>query len=311
MKRLYPFDSHYLDLDGVRLHYLDEGPADAEPVVMLHGNPTWSFYYRNLVLALRDRYRCVVPDHVGMGLSDKPDDSRYDYTLSRRVGDLDRLLAHLGLTENVTLVLHDWGGMIGMGWAVRHAQSVRRLVILNTAAFPLPAGKRLPWSLRLCRRGPLGALLVRGGNAFARAAARHCAVAKPLSPEVRRAYLAPYNSWANRIATLRFVEDIPLRPGDASYELVDNIDRSLDQFQHLPMLICWGGRDFVFDADFLAEWRQRFPKARTRQFPEAGHYVLEDAGDRIIPLIAEFLEGERGRGAEGPGGQVAEEAEGA
>ena len=111
---------------------------------MLHGNPTWSYYYRNLVAALRDRYRCIVPDHIGCGLSDKPQPPRYDYSLASRVEDLTALLDHLGVRENVTLVLHDWGGMIGMAWAARHSRAVKRLVILNTAAFHLPKSKRFP-----------------------------------------------------------------------------------------------------------------------------------------------------------------------
>src|SRR5262252_891927 len=107
----YPFQSHFLDRNGIQYHYLDEGAG--EPIVMLHGNPTWSFYYRRLVLALRDSYRTIVPDHVGSGLSDKPDDSRYAYTLTQRVQDLETLLEHLEVKSDITLVLHDWGGMIG------------------------------------------------------------------------------------------------------------------------------------------------------------------------------------------------------
>jgi pimeloyl-ACP methyl ester carboxylesterase len=285
----YPFDRHYLDLDGIRLHYLDEGPDDAEPIVMLHGNPTWSFYYRKLVLALRGQYRCVVPDHIGMGLSDKPTDARYSYTLQRRVDDLDELLSKLQIKDNLTLVLHDWGGMIGMAWALRHVPSVRRLVILNTAAFGIPAGKKLPLSLRLCRTPGLGALLVRGFNLFARGAARSCVTRRRMSAEVRRAYLSPYNSWANRIAVLRFIEDIPLAPTHPSAQLVAQVGTSLQQFEQLPMLILWGARDFVFDDDFLAQWRHAFPAAEQHRFDDAGHYVLEDADDRIIPLIETFL----------------------
>src|SRR5436305_7666249 len=122
---LYPFPGHHLAVgDGVRLHYLDEGAG--EPVVMVHGNPTWSFYYRNLVLTLRDRYRCVVPDHVGCGLSDKPPADRYPYSLDRRVADLTALLDHLKLDRDVTLVVHDWGGMIGTAWAARFPERVDR-----------------------------------------------------------------------------------------------------------------------------------------------------------------------------------------
>src|SRR5690606_5870175 len=152
---LYPFRGRYFDVGGARMHYLDEGTG--EPVVMLHGNPTWSFYYRELVRALSPRYRCIVPDHVGMGPSDKPGADRYEYTLERRVDDLGALLEPLGVERDVTLVLHDWGGMIGMAWAARRPERVARLVILNTAAFPLPDDKPFPWPLWLTRT-PVGAL---------------------------------------------------------------------------------------------------------------------------------------------------------
>jgi haloalkane dehalogenase len=276
----------YLDLQGLRYHYLDEGSG--EPVVMLHGNPTWSFYYRELVRGLCGEYHTVVPDHIGCGLSDKPGDDRYDYTLGRRVEDLEALLDHLGLRDNLTLVLHDWGGMIGMAYAHRHPERVKRLVVLNTAAFRMPAGKRLPRSLWWFRNTPLGPLLIRGLNAFCRGAARYCA-RRPLTGPVRAGYLAPYDSWRNRIAVLRFVQDIPLAPGDRSYELVREVDEGLHRFRRVPMLICWGERDFVFDAPFLEEWQRRFPDAEVHRFPDAGHLVLEDAGDRIIPLVGRFL----------------------
>jgi haloalkane dehalogenase len=282
----YPFTGHYLDRGGLRCHYLDEGRG--EPLVMLHGNPTWSFYYRNLVLGLRDAYRTVVPDHIGCGLSDKPDDFRYEYSLKQRVLDLEALLDHLGLRGGLTLVLHDWGGMIGMAYAHRHPERVRRLVILNTAAFPMPAGKRLPWPLWLCRNTPAGPFLVRGLNAFSRGAARFC-VTRPLPPLVREGYLAPYDSWRNRIAVLRFVQDIPLGPGDRGFELVREVGDGLHRFAAVPALICWGERDFVFDRDFLSEWQARLPHAEVHRFPDAGHYVLEDAGDEVLSLVRDFL----------------------
>lgn len=283
----YPFDNHYLDLDGLRLHYLDEGRG--EPVVMLHGNPTWSFYYRNLVLGLRDRYRIVVPDHIGCGLSDKPGDDRYEYTLRRRVDDLEALLAHLGLVEKLTLVVHDWGGMIGLNYATRHPERIRRLVVLNTSAGHLPASKRLPWSLWLCRNTPLGALLVRGCNAFSRAAMTWCSV-KRLPDEVRAGYLAPYDSWPNRIAVLRFVQDIPLRPSDKAYAEVTQTQEALGQLREVPVLVCWGEQDFVFDRHFLEQWRQAFPAAEVHAFADAGHFVLEDKPTEVLQLIQAFLD---------------------
>jgi haloalkane dehalogenase len=283
----HDFAPHYLDLaGGVCCHYVDEGQG--EPVVMLHGNPTWSFYFRGLIRGLRDDYRVVAPDHVGCGLSDKPGDDRYDYTLARRVDDLENLLDRLGLRDGLTLVLHDWGGMIGMAYASRHPGRVRRLVVLNTAAFLLPPGRRLPWSLWLCRDTPLGPPLVRGLNLFSRAAVRWCSV-RPLPPEVRAGYLRPYDSWENRVAVLRFVQDIPLRPGDRSYELVRSVQDGLGRFREVPMLVCWGERDFVFDGHFLAAWRQRFPAAEVHRFAEAGHFVLEDAGPQVLALVRDFL----------------------
>jgi haloalkane dehalogenase len=286
-RSLYPFASHWLDIIGLRYHYVDEGAGD--PVVCVHGNPTWSFYFREVIAGLRATHRVIAVDHIGCGLSDKPGDDAYDYVLRRRVDDLETLLDHLGLTDNVTLVLHDWGGMIGMAAALRRPERVARLVLLNTAAFLLPPGKRLPLRLRLIRdvRG-LGALLVRGCNAFAYGATR-MASKKGLSAAVSAAYRAPYDNWENRIATLRFVQDIPLRPGDPSYETAKWVDDHLYLLRDLPTLICWGEGDFVFDRHFLAEWRRRLPHAETHAFPDAGHYCLDDAGDRIIPLIHDFL----------------------
>ncbi len=268
------------------MHFVDEGSGP--PVLMVHGNPSWSFYYRNLLLALRATHRCIAPDHIGMGLSDKPEDASYDYTLAQRIDDLEALVASLNFSEPLTLVLHDWGGMIGMGWAIRHPEQVARLVILNSAAFPLPAGKPLPWLLKLART-PLGAVLVRGFNAFARGTARVGCTRHRMPPEISAAYRAPYDSWANRIATLRFVQDIPLHLRDRSYALVHHVAGNLDLFQALPALIVWGGKDFVFDNDFLAQWRESLPKAKLRYLADAGHYVLEDAADEVIPLIADFV----------------------
>lgn len=287
IQEYYPFTGHKLNLDGLDYHYLDEGSGP--PVVMLHGNPSWSFYYRNLVLALRDRYRCIVPDHIGCGLSDKPGDDRYDYTLTRRVDDLERLIDSLAITKNITLVLHDWGGMIGMAWAARHPGRIARLVIMNTTAFHLPEGKKFPLALKICRNTWLGAFLVRSGNAFALAASFVGCKRHPMSAELRQAYRLPYNSWQNRIATLRFVQDIPLAPGDRNYELVSAVAAGLDRFRELPMIILWGELDFVFDRHFLAEWERRFPAAAVYRYPDGGHYILEDLKEEVIPLIEQFL----------------------
>lgn len=291
---LYPFQSNWWQRGNLKLHFLDEGKGD--PVVMVHGNPTWSFYYRNVVKFLRNHHRCIVPDHIGCGLSDKPSDDAYDYRLASRVNDLEGLLDHLGVKENITLIVHDWGGMIGMGYATRYPERIKRIVVLNTAAFHLPQDKAFPPALRIGRDSWLGTLLIRGGNAFCRAAARVCVKRAPLSKPVKAAYLEPYNSWQNRIATLRFVQDIPLKPNDPSYGEVDRIANRLHLLQELPMLICWGLRDFVFSEEFLVEWERRFPSAEVHRFPEFGHYILEDATEEVEALIKEFMHLEAGAG---------------
>lgn len=287
MRKLLPFAGKFFDLGGIKYHYLDEG--DGKPVVMLHGNPTWSFFYRNLAAALKDKYRVVVPDHVGCGLSDKPGVESYPYTLKRRYQDLEKLLEHLEIKKDVTLILHDWGGMIGMLYAVRNPEAVGRFVILNTAAFHLPPSVNFPWQLKLFRDTPVGDFLVRYLNAFCIGAAITCSQ-KSLTPEVRKGYLAPYDSPENRVAVLRFVQDIPLKPSDPSYQLVSEVENKLKLFKDRPMLICWGEKDFVFNHLFLEEWERRFPEAIVHRFPTAGHYVLEDAGDEITDLVLEFLE---------------------
>ena len=269
------------------MHYLDEGQG--ETVVMLHGNPNWSFYYRHLIAKLRDRYRCLVPDHIGCGMSDKPNDRHYEYSLSQRVADLELWLEQLNATHNLTLVVHDWGGMIGMTYATRYPDRIRRIVLLNTGAFHLPEKKAVPWQLKLAR-GPLGALLVRGFGAFSNGAVRSCVTRKPMSTDIARAYCAPYNSWANRIAVHRFVQDIPVKQGDRGYELVTQVSKTLGRLDHLPVFIGWGEKDFVFDDFFLQEWLQRFPNAELHRYPDCGHYVLEDAGLELVPLISTFLE---------------------
>ncbi|HOK05691.1 MAG TPA: alpha/beta fold hydrolase [Syntrophales bacterium] len=286
-RSLYPFRSHWLIRGGHRLHYVDEGRGEA--MVLLHGNPTWSFYYRQLIRAFSPRYRVIAPDHMGCGLSDRPDEREFAYTLEGHVANLKALLDHLSLPGKVTLVAHDWGGMIGMAWACANAERVGRVILLNTGAFLIPPGKGLPWQLWFVKYFPLlPTVLVRGFNAFA-LGATVLGTKKGLAPEVRRGLTAPYNSWRNRLATLRFVQDIPASPRDPSYALAKWTDEHLHLLRGIPMLILWGGGDFVFDDKILDEWRRRFPEAEVHTFPDAGHYVLEDKPDEIIALMTDFL----------------------
>lgn len=280
------FTPRYFTRDGLSMHYLDEGQG--EPLVMVHGNPSWCWLYRDLVAALKPDYRCVVPDHIGMGLSDKPDDGRYRYTLDSRVADFSAFMDKVVPSGPVTLIVHDWGGAIASAWAVRNPERVRRMVVFNTAAFPMLDGKRLPATLKLVRNTRLGAFLVERFNAFAAGAARIGSV-RGLPASARAAYTAPYDNPVSRRATLRFVQDIPLAEDDPAYATIAATGKGLQMLEDKPMLILWGLRDFVFDRDYFDEWCARFPRAEAIAFADAGHYVIEDAADTILPKVREFL----------------------
>jgi len=281
-KELYPFESHYLDLNGLQYHYLDEGQG--ETLLLLHGNPTWSFYYRNLIRAMRSQYRCVAPDHIGCGLSDKPQD--YDYTLSRHIDNLERLVDHLQL-DNITLVMHDWGGAIGMGLAVRHPERIKRLVVFNTAAFLMD---RIPFSINLCRQPVIGPVAILHFNLFARmGVVWACKERHRLTKQVKKGYLAPYNCPENRIGNLRFVQDIPMEPTVPSYPVLEHIESKLGYFRDRPVLIVWGMKDFCFNHHFLERWKTYFPGAEVHEIEEGGHYVVEDAYEDIIPWMIQFF----------------------
>ena len=287
LAHLYPFVSHFADVNGRRCHYLDEGRG--QPLVMLHGNPTWSFYYRNLIKKLSPRYRVICPDHIGCGLSEKPSAGQYGYRLENRVEDLEALLRQLGIRENLTLIVHDWGGFIGCLFAVRNPDAVKRIVITNTAAFLKPAGKPLPLRLWLLRYlTPLAVPAILGANLFCRAALV-MAPRKRLAPEVKKGLIAPYNSWSNRIATLKFVQDIAVKESDPSYPAGRFLDENLHRLSGRPMLICWGKHDFVFDDTYFREWQRRFPEAECRVFENAGHYLLEDEPEEVPAVIDAFL----------------------
>ncbi|MBU4318393.1 MAG: alpha/beta fold hydrolase [Proteobacteria bacterium] len=287
LRETYPFESHYINLNGHKYHYVDEGSG--EPIVMVHGNPTWSFYFRELIKGLKGTHRVIAPDHLGCGLSDKPTFKEYDFTLKSRISNFETFVETLGLDRKITLVVHDWGGMIGMAWACRHPEKIGRLVILNTAAFLPPEGKPLPLRLRLIRKFPwLAVPMVQGLNLFALSAI-FMASSKKLPPIIRKGLLTPYRSWHNRLATLKFVQDIPLYETDASYDMVETTDRMIGGLSHIPMLILWGAKDFVFDRDYYKEWVRRFPEALAKIYEDAGHYILEDIPERVLEEIRMFL----------------------
>ena len=288
---LFPFERKLHRLNsGLHLHYVDDGPnePDTQAVVMLHGNPTWSFYYRNVIHRLNDRFRCLALDHMGMGLSDRPDDAHYSYTLQSRVDDLTEWLDVLAPEQPIDLIVHDWGGAIGMSWAVNNPERVRRIVILNTWAFNIPPEESLPRSLSFARTR-LGGFLINRFNAFSGLATR-IATAKKLSKDVTHGLVAPYlGQPSQRLATLRFVQDIPLKESDPAWSVLAETERNLHRLADKPILIGWGAKDFVFNDRVLEEWRKHFPDARLDYLESVGHYTLEDAEPAFFDAVRAHL----------------------
>lgn len=283
LRHEYPFESRYLDLDGHRYAYLDEGAG--EVLLFVHGNPTWSFAWRKFIQHFSQHYRCIAVDHLGMGLSDKP--ARYRYSIEQHIRNLSRLIEHLDL-QQVTLIGHDWGGCIGMGAAGRQPERFSRFVMMNTAAF---RSQEIPLRIAVCRIPVFGSLAIRGFNLFAGAAVSQAVTQRDrMTPDVRAGYLFPYDSWANRVAVHRFVQEIPLEPDHPTYATLTAVEEGLAQFQQHPMLLPWGEQDWCFTTNFLTEWERRFPQAETFRIPTAGHYVFEDAHELLIPRMETFLQ---------------------
>ncbi|MFO1096299.1 MAG: alpha/beta fold hydrolase [Planctomycetaceae bacterium] len=280
----FRYEPRFVALDGLRYAYIDEGPHDAPPLLFVHGNPTWSFAWRNLIRSLSGEFRCVAVDHIGCGRSDKP--QQYEYTLDQHIRNLCRLIETLDLRD-ITLVAHDWGGCIGMGAAGQMPERFSRFVLMNTAAF---RSTRMPLRIAVCRWPVLGALGVRGFNLFARAALFMAVNKRALPRAVQRGLLAPYDSWAHRIAIHRFVLDIPMSAEHPSYGTLVAVEESLSKQSGKPMLLAWGMRDWCFTPAFLAEWRQRFPQAEVAEFADAGHYLFEDEPEGLTMVVQEFLQ---------------------
>ncbi len=283
----YPFNPERFKLSsGYELSYIslnaERGDHETSPIVMLHGNPTWSYYYRHVLQYFKATHQVVAIDHLGMGLSDKP--QKYHYSLVNHIHNVIEILDHLNI-KKATFIMHDWGGAIGHGVALKRPDLVGAMVSMNTAAF---LSKRIPWRIALCKIPFLGEWLVRTFNAFA-LPATFMAVKKKLSKEVRHSYLLPYNNYQNRIATARFVQDIPLHPSHPTYSTLQEIEKGLPRLNSLPKIFIWGEKDFCFTPHFLYRFTQIFPNAKSTIFPDAGHYLLEDKRDEVIKVIEEFL----------------------
>lgn len=289
---LWPYEPHWFDTRDGRMHYVDVGPREGRPVVLLHGNPTWGFLYRNFIPPLVEAgYRVIVPDHLGFGRSDKPNRAAV-YRIDEHVRRMTELLESLDL-HGVTLVPQDWGGPIGLAWAIEHPDRIGGLFLLNTAAHNPVEKWRIPLPLRMFRARGLGEFLVKGLNLFHHAFLFRAGLAHPerMTAAVKAAYLAPHPRWSTRAGVLHFPRDIPTGPHDDWEPFGRYLETGMaSELRDKPVTIAWAMRDISFREDTLENmWMQTFPDAKVIKLAEAGHYLQEDAFEDIIPELLGFL----------------------
>ena len=289
----WPYEPRWLSTDGLRIHYVDEGRRDGEPVVMLHGHPAWIYVYRHFIRGLTDAgLRAIAHDQAGFGRSDKPDRVAA-YSLERNLSHFEALMDELEL-DRVTLVLHDWGGPLGLAWAVANPERVARLVVLNTftgSIAPDAARSALLW-IRMMRSRLLGDLLVRGARLPVRLFLLRMGVAHRdrIGTHERAAYLAPHARWGSRAVLIAYPRLWPLEAGHPTSQLARHVEADLSALAGKPVLICRGLKDPGYKAGLLTLGKDAFPNAEVHDFEDASHFLQEDAHERIVPLIAEFLE---------------------
>jgi cis-3-alkyl-4-acyloxetan-2-one decarboxylase len=280
----FPFEPRYLDAGDIRLHYVDEGPRDAPPLLFAHGNPTWSYLWRQQVAELSARgHRCVALDHMGFGRSDKPP-YLGAYSLQAHVDNTLALIDALDL-DNVVLVAHDWGGPIVVGALLERRERLRGLALMNTWAWELPSF--LPPFLREFRAEGLGEILALGGNLFIESIPGGMA-RRDIDPVMMDAYRAPFPDYWSRAGILAFQREIPLTERDRSAPLMGSIHERLPNLD-VPVLLVWGMRDPVFQPVFLEQWREVFPSARTVELEDAGHFLVEDRPDAVTEALVSFV----------------------
>lgn len=299
----WPYHPRWFDTDVGRMHYIDEGPLDGPPVVMVHGNPTWGYLYRRFIKAVTGwGYRAIVMDHLGFGRSEKPSNPNV-YAIPDHAARCEALLESLDLSD-ATLVVQDWGGPIGLSWAARHPERVERLFILNTF-FQRPAGPvPLPLILKAFRTPIVGEVLVKGAHAFVKGFLFQSGLNDParLTATDKKAYLAPHPGWSTRTGILAFPRQIPSGPsGPVSDFVAAEGSRLRAAFAGKPVKIVWPMKDVAFKPDTLEKmWRPMFPHADVVRLADAGHFIQEDAHERVIPELFDFIAAGAGRNSQRP-----------
>ena len=278
---LFPFESRFADAAGARVHYVDEGGG--RPLLLLHGNPTWSFLYREIVRGLRDRFRCIAPDHPGFGLSTPP--AGYGFTAAEHAGVLEQLVLRLDLTD-ITLMVQDWGGPIGFAVATRHPERFSAFVIGNSWAWP----KSDPGTQAFSRflGGPIGRRLIVRRNLFVERLLPGGVRRRKLTDRVMDAYRGPFPTPASRVPTAVFPREIL-----AARPFLTEVERGLAALRDRPALLVWPTRDVAFREPERKRWEELFPQHRTVLLEGAGHYIQEDAPEEIVAAIRSWEPGPR------------------
>ncbi len=300
----WPYEPRWFDTGDGRLHYVDEGPRDGKPVVMAHGNPTWGYLYRNFIPPLVNAgYRCIVPDHLGFGRSDKPDEPGL-YQVPRHAKRFEALMESLDLHE-ATLVSQDWGGPIGFYWATRHPERIASLCVLNTIAHRPPRKVKLPLPLHLFRTPGVGEAMVKGAHMFVRVFLFNAGIVHKdrITAEMRAAYLAPHPTYSSRTSILVFPREIPADSTGRVADFLGEVEEGLQHLKDKPTMIAWAMKDIAFLPQYLDEiWLRDFPDADVLRLPDAGHYLQEDAHERIVPKLLTHLQSVFQAGARMPAG---------
>jgi haloalkane dehalogenase len=275
----YPFQPHYLELEAGRMHYVDEGQGD--PVLMVHGTPTWSFLYRHLIKGLSSHYRVIAPDNLGFGLSDKP--SGWSYRPQDHARNLTCLIEKLDL-KGINLVVHDFGGPIGLSCAIEHPENVRRIVIFNTFLWSLRGDPAFERPSRMFNNA-FGRFVYEQLNFSPEIMVRTAwGDKKKLTREIHRHYTRALPTSADRQGTWVFVQEL-LGSSDWYESLWDR----RENIRAKPALILWGMKDIAFKEKELARMESLFTDVRTVRFPAAGHFLQDEEGPRIVPLVLDFL----------------------
>ncbi|MHA1311369.1 MAG: alpha/beta fold hydrolase [Candidatus Helarchaeota archaeon] len=281
----FPFKPHFKKINGFDMHYIDEG--NGEPIVLLHGEPTWGYLYRKFIPPLSKKNRIIVPDHMGFGKSDVPHDK--PYRLAQHIDNLSKLLTKLNL-KNITLVVQNWGGPIGFGFAVSHHDLIKRIVIMNTSVGVAKEHRRL-WFESMIENGTYNQLMS-NMKIFIPQMMFSIFVKKFSKDEkkiIKKAYIAPFPSPEYCIGAKAFPLDIPKGKNHPSSEIMQKIRDELILLKNKPKILIWGMKDKIFPPKIIEIWQKIYPDIKIYKINEAGHYLQEDAPEQIVQIIKEFI----------------------